>query len=514
MSIAWPETAFAAETPAAAAWRRQAMALAGTLAALLALFQADVAALAKIWWTNTTYGHCLFVLPVVGWLIWQRRGELAQLTPSGWAPGLALVAGGAFGWLLGDAASVALVCQFGLLLMIWGAVAVLLGPNVVRGLAFPLGWLVFAIPFGQEFEPPLQAITAKASVVLLHLAGVPATLDGVLIRTPAGFFEVAEACSGSKFLLAMLAFGTLAANLCFVRWRRRAVFMAVAVVVPVVANVLRAWGTMYAAQLFGVERATGFDHVVFGWIFFGLVMMAVLALGWKWFDRAPDDPAFDPALLQHNGGFRVAWPVAVGGTLALAGVAFMAATAVAGRADALPLHPALPNVPGWSRAPLSRIAPWSPNYPTADRQLIGRYVDGRGHAVDLAVAIYAGQHDGKELVAFGQGPIRENDTWVKIENLPALDGAATLRMTVPGSGGAAVERTVATWYRVGRITTGSDRVAKLSGLYAKFTRAPQAAVALSLSAEGQQDEARAAITGFRNALGDPGAVADHLTGRP
>lgn len=513
MSVAWPDRAFIADTQALVAWRRQGAALAATLVSLLALFHADVAALTTIWWTNTTYGHCLFVLPVVGWLIWQRRAELAQLTPTGWLPGLAVVAAGAFGWLLGDAASVALVCQAGLLLMIWGAVAALLGPNVMRGLAFPLAWLAFAIPFGQELEPPLQAITAKVSVALLHGFSVPATLDGVLIRTPAGFFEVAEACSGSKFLLAMLAFGTLVANVCFVSWRRRLAFMATAVVVPVVANAIRAFGTMYAAHLTSVEAATGFDHIVFGWVFFGLVMAAVLALGWKWFDRAPDDPMIDPAQLQRPVRWLVKLPVAVGGTLALAVAVFVCAAALAQRADDLPDHPKLPDVPGWTRAPLSTAAPWAPNYPTADHLLMQRYIDGRGHAVDLAVALYAGQHDGKELVTFGQGAIRENDSWVRIENLPAIDGAQVLRMTAPGSGGAAVERTVATWYRVGGITTGSDRVAKLSEVYTKFTGLRQAGVAVMLSAEGEQRAARGAIASFRAALGDPGVLADRLSSR-
>ncbi|MGQ4828503.1 archaeosortase/exosortase family protein, partial [Enterococcus faecalis] len=74
------------------------------------------------------------------------------------------------------------------------------------------------------------------TMVLLALAHIPATLDGVFITTPAGYFEVAEACSGVKFLIAMIAYGALVANVCFLRWRRRAAFMGVAVVVPILAN--------------------------------------------------------------------------------------------------------------------------------------------------------------------------------------------------------------------------------------------------------------------------------------
>ncbi|HWU72064.1 MAG TPA: archaeosortase/exosortase family protein, partial [Sphingomonas sp.] len=74
------------------AWRRPLAALVAAMAMILSMFRHDVAALAELYWTNTTFGHCLFIAPVVGWLVWIRRGELAQLTPQAWAPGLALVA--------------------------------------------------------------------------------------------------------------------------------------------------------------------------------------------------------------------------------------------------------------------------------------------------------------------------------------------------------------------------------------------------------------------------------------
>mgnify|MGYP002832164248 CR=1 FL=1 len=89
-------------------------------------------------------------------------------------------------------------------------------------------------------------------------------------------------------LIAMTVFGALVANVCYVSWPRRIAFMAMALVVPILANGVRAFGTIYAAYWTSVERATGFDHIVYGWIFFGLVMAAVLAIGWRWFDRDPD----------------------------------------------------------------------------------------------------------------------------------------------------------------------------------------------------------------------------------
>ena len=198
----------------------------------------------------------------------------------------------------------------GLVLMLQGAVVTVLGPNVARGLLFPLAYMVFLVPFGDFLEGPLQTITVAMVMPLLHLSGVPASVDGVLITTPNGYFEIAEACSGAKFVIAMIAYGVLVANVCYVAWPRRVAFLAMALVVPVIANGLRAYGTIYVAWWTSVDRATGIDHIVYGWVFFGIVMAAVLAIGWRWFDRDPDAAWFDPATLRAEPKRRADAPVA------------------------------------------------------------------------------------------------------------------------------------------------------------------------------------------------------------
>lgn len=458
-------------------WPRHLGALLAVTALLLALFVPDVAQLTRIWWTSTTYGHCLFIAPVVAWLIWQRRAELAQLDPVAWWPGLFLVGGGGLGWLLGDAGSVALARQLGLVLMLQGAVVTLLGPSIARGLLFPLSYALFMVPLGDFLEPSLQSVTVAIVMPLLHLTGVTASVDGVLIHAGRYYFEVAEACSGAKFVIAMAAFGMLVANVCFRSWHRRLAFLVVALVVPVLANGVRAWATIYAADLWGIERATGIDHIVYGWVFFGLVMAAVLALGWRWFDRAPDEPAFDPARLQGQ-SVRAA-PLAVAAALLLLTAAAFPAwsAAIAGCTAILPGRIDLPVIPGWSRAPLDAQVPWRPHYPAADHYLFGRYTDGAA-SVDVGVAVFASQHEGKELVAFGQGVLAEEDRWVRVADLPPVADGSAMRITAPGP----VERIVATWYRLGPVMTADERRVKLETIRARLTGGDQTAVALHASA--------------------------------
>jgi exosortase A len=510
VTIAVPKQAFAAPASSFdAQWRRHATALAAAWAVLLLLFRRDVADLAAIYWTNTTFGHCLFVAPVIGWLVWQRRRELALVPPAGWWPGLALVGAGGFGWLLGDAASVALFRHAGLVLMLQGAAVTLLGPNVARALLFPLAYMIFLVPFGEFLEGPLQDITVAMVVPLLHLFAVPAVVDGVLITTPNGYFEVAEACSGAKFVIAMIAFGVLVANVCYLRWRHRIAFLAMALIVPVIANGVRAFGTIYAAWWTSVEQATGMDHIVYGWFFFAAVMAAVLAIGWKWFDRDPDAPWFDPMALQAQSRRRIDAPVAALLVLTVASLFPAWSGAMSARAAPLPAWNELPQVAGWSHALLGPTAPWRPNFPGADRFVFARYTDAQGRAVDVAVAVYASQHEGKELVGFGIGAIRENDRWVRIEDLPDFARGHVIRMAGPGR----VERETISWYRVGDVLTGSDRRVKLETLKAKLLGQAQPGVAVLVSAEqGRDAQARSTIADFLEALGPVEALADRMAG--
>lgn len=236
-------------------WQRHLAALGALAAAILLLFARDAADMAGIWWHSSTFTHCLLMVPMIGWLVQQRWPQLRTLAPAWWWPGTVWLAGGGFVWLMGEAAGVGLFRQLGLVLMLQGAVGAVLGENLVRALLFPLGYALLLVPFGEELVPLLQTLTARISVVLLHLSGLDAAIEGVFITTRAGFFEVAEACSGVNFLIAMLAYSVFAADLCFKSWTRRIVFVAAALATTVAANALRAYGTMVAAEIWGIEAA-------------------------------------------------------------------------------------------------------------------------------------------------------------------------------------------------------------------------------------------------------------------
>ncbi|MFM9978541.1 MAG: exosortase A [Sphingomonadaceae bacterium] len=488
--------------PRSAAWSAHLAVLGAAIGAILILCARDAADMAWQWWNSSTYGHCLFILPLVGWLIWQRRAEVAQVEPRGWVPGLVAVAAAAFGWLLGEAAGIALIRHAMLVAMIQASVLAVLGPAALRALLFPVFYLIFLVPFGDEFVAPLQSLTAQMTMGLLAAAEVPAVIDGVFITTPTGWFEVAEACAGVKFLVAMVAYGALVANVCFKSWRRRALFMAFCVVAPILANGLRAFGTIYAAHLTSVETATGFDHIVYGWFFFALVMLIVMASAWRFFDRGVGD-RWLASIPRAIGPERPAWTLGA----ATIGIVLLpllwSGTVIAAGRQLLPVAVALPKVKGWAQVPKSGY-PWQPRFDGADHRLFGRFRDGQGRTVDVGIALYGWQGRGREIIGYGQGAIDPATDWAWSADAPSPPGGKAQRLIAPGK----LAREAVTFYVLGDRPTGKTATVKLRTLKARLLGGDQAAAVLIVSAE--EPGARPAIDAFLAALSPVERTTDSL----
>lgn len=273
-------------------WRSVSVRLLMAWAALFVLTFADWSRMAHQWWNIDTYSHILLIPPIIAWLVWNRRYELARLVPREWAPGLGWLGLGLTIWLSGRGLEINLIAQGGAVMAFQGAALAVFGLRAGVLLAFPIVYGFFLVPFGDEIIPPLQFVTAEIATALTIASGIATVVDGININTPAGLFIVAEECSGVKFLIAMVALGTLVAHTCFSSWNRRILLMLACVIVPILANGVRAWATIFIAQYVGAEAAGSFDHIVYGWVFFGIVIALVLGVAWRWFERDPEDAGF------------------------------------------------------------------------------------------------------------------------------------------------------------------------------------------------------------------------------
>ena len=129
--------------------------------------------------------------------------------------GLLVLAMLGFSWLLATLASVLVFQQLFLITMIPAVVWTILGGQMVRALAFPLAYLLLAVPFGEALIPPLIDFTADFTVKALQLTGIPVYREGSFFTIPSGNWSVVEACSGLRYLIASFTLGTLYAYLTY-----------------------------------------------------------------------------------------------------------------------------------------------------------------------------------------------------------------------------------------------------------------------------------------------------------
>ena len=310
-----------AVSPRADTWaglRPAVLPLAAGLALFALLFHAEAAAAVHVWIESTAYNHGFLILPIVAWLLWDRRARLsgAVARPMPMAALAAIPV--AVVWLLADRLGIMEGRQLMAMTLLQLLLVGVLGWSVYRLLLGPFLYLYFLVPFGAFVTPALQNFTTDFVGIGLNLIGVPNYIDSHLIQIPEGAFYVAQACAGLRFLIAAVAFGCLYALLMYRSPLRRGIFMGVSVVVPIIANGFRALGIVALGHYIGSAQAAATDHVLYGWIFFSIVILLLVLLGLPFReDLAGWAPAAAPPPSRRPPGRPLAAMLAIGVIAAL-----------------------------------------------------------------------------------------------------------------------------------------------------------------------------------------------------
>lgn len=260
----------------------KAFAIAAALFAPFFVYFTTAQSIVSIWNSSETFAHGYIIAPISLWLIWQRRGSIAKLEIAPYWPALFILAACGFGWLLADLADVQVVKQYSFVAMIPVIALLVLGLRMSWAMAFPLLFLLLAVPFGDIFIAPLINFTADFTVAAVQMTGIPVLREGTTFSIPSGNWSVVEACSGVRYLISSFTLGCLYAYLTYKSFTRRALFIVFAIIVPIVANGLRAYMIVMIGHLSSMTLAVGFDHLIYGWLFFGLVMFLMFWVGSFW----------------------------------------------------------------------------------------------------------------------------------------------------------------------------------------------------------------------------------------
>ncbi|PKG81304.1 EpsI domain-containing exosortase [Colwellia sp. 75C3] len=239
----------------------------------------------NIWAISEIFNHCFLVIPISFFLIYQKRAQLSQQTfvANYWLllPLMGTLLLYTFA-VVGDIRLFMHIATFASLpLLIWFVI----GNQAAKVIAFPLYFMLFSVPFGEQLIPYLQEITTDLAVPLLEMTGIPVYRNGLYLDIPEGRFLVAEACSGISFLITSIVFGNLYAYVSFNRLPKRLFFICISLIVPIIANALRVYGIVLIAHLTDMEHAAGADHLIYGGVFFAFVLFLLIMIGERLRDR-------------------------------------------------------------------------------------------------------------------------------------------------------------------------------------------------------------------------------------
>ena len=438
---------------------------------VLGLYWETATSIVAIWWKNQTFAHGFVVIPICLWLVWRRRDELARTTAKPWWPGLvAVLLCGAL-WFVMSAANVLGLKQFALAFMIQASVVTVLGLRVARILAFPLAFLLFAIPAGEFLVPVLMDWTADFTVAAIRWSGVPVFREGNHFALPSGNWSIVEACSGIRYLVASVMVGTIYAALAYRSAKRRAAFLAASIVVPIVANWLRAYGIVMVGHLSNNQLAVGVDHLVYGWLFFGVVMLVLFWVGSFWHEAPAETQrprtAPSPSMSPPERSRLILAAIAA---ILAAGMWKPLEAAIDRPPERVPVLAPISAREGWVSAQGS-VAGFKPHYVGAASEL-QQIFRKEGREVGLYLAYYRGQEKGRELVTWGNMLATPWDPrWIQIasssENLRWANGSVTAsRIEIAGPN---TFLDAFRLYWVNGSVTSSDYVAKALMAWSKIT---------------------------------------------
>jgi len=464
-------------------------------ALVIALYHATFYSMLQVWWRSPTFAHGFLIAPISVWLAWRQRTRLQQLADQSLRPALAGLLAAmllfvllGMAWLLAELAHVQVMQQFAAIALLPVCALAMLGWQGLALLGFPLAYLFLCVPFGEVLLAPLIDFTASFTVTALQWSGVPVFREGSYFSLPTGNWSVVEACSGLRYLIASLALGALFAYLHFRHPARRLAVVTIALLLPILANGVRAYLIVMLGHTSGMRLAVGVDHLIYGWLFFGLLALLLYAISRRW--REPALPPLPYALplitgqLRADGARRAklallaclplcaAWP-------ALAWALERQAPTL--HQHALQQHPLyIAPVPGWQRsAPIA--GSWQAPMAGTPLQLFASEMQGQA-SVQLQLAWYARQTPSSELLARLDQPNGGHAMLLAERTRSAAlpSGVLQVRESVLAQGGQ--RRLVWRLYRQGGVDTVNGALIKLLLARGKLLQGRQDGAAIIVSA--------------------------------
>ncbi len=232
----------------------------------------------KDWYANSDYSHGFLIPFISAYIIWANREKISTIRIKPDNLGLLVLFIGLSLYMLGIIGAEYFTMRFSLVPVILGIVYYLCGREMVKSVLLPVGFLVCMIPIPEILFNivafPLKLFAANIATNIIQFLSIPVVRDGNVIHLTDMSLEVADACSGIRSLMSMIALGVAYAYLFQKSMLKRMILVLFIVPITITANVARVTGTGILSHYVGPAAAQGFFHEFAG-IF---IFMAAFAM--------------------------------------------------------------------------------------------------------------------------------------------------------------------------------------------------------------------------------------------
>lgn len=263
--------------------KRDAWYLALLVPLLAVVYSTVVPGMVGDWNNDPNYSHGFLVPLIAGYFLYQKWPELLRTPVRPSHMGLLVIVGSLTLLVVGIAGTEYFTMRSSLVFLLAGIVLYWFGWQVLKVLALPIGFLFFMVPLPYIVYDaaafPLKLFITKASVFALKTMGVIVWREGNILMFPQTVLEVADACSGLRSLMSLLALGVAFAFFSQKSNLKRTVLILSAIPIAIVTNMLRVIVTGFLAQYYGAAAAEGFFHEFAGMAVFAMAMALLFGFG-------------------------------------------------------------------------------------------------------------------------------------------------------------------------------------------------------------------------------------------
>lgn len=236
-----------------------------------------VGAMAGVWVSDDNYSHGFIVPLVAAWFIYDNWDGIKTSRSEGSNLGLPVLLLGIVQLLLGWMATEYYNMRLSLIVVLSGIILYLFGREVFRKLRLSLAYLILMIPLPyivyDAVAFPLKLFVSWCSVHIIKLMGYAVLREGNIISFPNIVLEVADACSGLRSLVSLIALSVTFAVIFLKGNLSRWLLVFSSVPVAVATNIFRVVVTGILAFHYGRSAAEGFFHEFAGMVIFFIAMI-------------------------------------------------------------------------------------------------------------------------------------------------------------------------------------------------------------------------------------------------